>query len=214
MAETFNRTFLQATALVHLGGVHVIKGDLVVGLPLLERALELCRNTELPMAFVFLTVRLGQGYKLAGRVEEAIALLEQGREMAASSSSRMVHPLILAHLADAYTEAGNNERAVEVAQHAVALAREVKARGTEAWALYFLGRAMQSRERYLESMELAAALGMRLLSAHCHCALGELARRAGKGKDAEEQIGTAARLFREMKMQLWLEQAESALMKD
>jgi tetratricopeptide (TPR) repeat protein len=217
MAQTFNRTFLQATALVHFGGVHVLRGNVVEGLPLLERAHQLCKGAELPMAFVFLAVRLGQAYKLAGRITEAIAVLEQGRDVAESSSSHMVHPLILAHLADAYDLAGEGQRALPLSQQALKLARAGGIRGTEAWALYLLAQACtrqvaaESRERYTEAMKLAEALGMRPLLAQCHLGLGELARNTGHPQEAQQHLNAGATMFREMKMQFWLAKAESAL---
>jgi tetratricopeptide (TPR) repeat protein len=217
MAQTFNRTFLQATALVHFGGVHVVRGNLAEGLPPLERAHQLCKSAELPMAFVFLAVRLGQAYKLAGRIAEAIAVLEQGRDVAESSSSHMVHPLILAHLADAYGLAGDGERALALAHQALELARAGGIRGTEAWALYLLAQACtrtdaaQSRERYKQAMELAQTLGMRPLLAQCHLALGERSLNAGHGQEAQQHLMIGVALFREMGMQFWLEKAESAL---
>jgi tetratricopeptide (TPR) repeat protein len=220
IAQIFNRTFLQATALVHFGGAHVMRGSLAEGLPLLERAHQLCKGAELPMAFVFLAVRLGQAYKLAGRIEEAVAMLEQGRDLAQSSSSNMVHPLILAHLAEAYDLAGNGQRASPLAHQALELARTGGIRGGEAWALYFVAQTCarqatpdpaQLCDLYTEAMELAQSLGMRPLVAHCHLALGERARKTGDRREAQEQLTVGAGLFREMGMQIWLEKTQSAL---
>ena len=52
---------------------------------------------------------------------------------------------------------------------------------------------------------------MRPLVAHCHFGLGRLFRRAGKPKDAQEQLATATTMYRDMDMRFWLEQAEVEL---
>jgi hypothetical protein len=52
---------------------------------------------------------------------------------------------------------------------------------------------------------------MRPLVGHCHIGLGSLHAKAGQHEDAREHLATAMTLYREMDMQFWLEQAETAL---
>ena len=52
---------------------------------------------------------------------------------------------------------------------------------------------------------------MRPLVAHCHLGLGKLYRRTGKREQAYEHLSTATRIYREMDMRFWLEQAESEM---
>jgi hypothetical protein len=52
---------------------------------------------------------------------------------------------------------------------------------------------------------------MRPLEAQSRFALAELAKTAGRKRDASEQFGTAAAMFRDMGMPFWLERTESAL---
>ena len=49
---------------------------------------------------------------------------------------------------------------------------------------------------------------MRPLVAHCHLGLGTLYRRTDKRQDAQEHFIIATAMYREMNMQLYLEQAE------
>ena len=49
---------------------------------------------------------------------------------------------------------------------------------------------------------------MRPLVAHCHLGLGRLDRRTGDRQEAQEHLMTAATMYHEMDMRLWLEQAE------
>ena len=58
-------------------------------------------------------------------------------------------------------------------------------------------------------MALAEELGMRPLLAHCHLGLGRLYRRTGRRQDAQEHLGAAVTMYREMDMRFWLEQAEA-----
>jgi hypothetical protein len=46
--------------------------------------------------------------------------------------------------------------------------------------------------------------------AHCHLGLGRLYRRTGDGTKGDELLATAIRMYREMEMGFWLEQADAA----
>jgi hypothetical protein len=61
------------------------------------------------------------------------------------------------------------------------------------------------------ALALADELELRPLAAHCHLTLGRASRHAGKAEDATHHLGTAAALFREMSMGLWLSEAETDL---
>jgi hypothetical protein len=49
---------------------------------------------------------------------------------------------------------------------------------------------------------------MRPLVAHCHLGLGKLYLRVDKPQEAREHLTTARRMYREMDMRFWVEQAE------
>jgi tetratricopeptide (TPR) repeat protein len=65
---------------------------------------------------------------------------------------------------------------------------------------------------YREALTLAQLHGMRPLIAHCHLGLGKLYRRTGKPDDARENLATAMTMYRELDMEVWLDQAEFDLM--
>jgi hypothetical protein len=52
---------------------------------------------------------------------------------------------------------------------------------------------------------------MRPLVAHCHLGLGKLYRRTGDDAKAQEHLGTATTMYREMDMRFWLEKAEAEM---
>jgi hypothetical protein len=62
-----------------------------------------------------------------------------------------------------------------------------------------------------QALALATELGMRPLVAHCHLGLGTLHRRTGDRVKAEEQLATAATMYRGMGVTFWLEKAAAAL---
>ena len=110
------------------------------------------------------------------------------------------------------------EEAIACGDRALALARERGQRGYEAWALRHLGEIASCRYpfdaetaegHYREALGVASELGMRPLVAHCHLGLGKLYRRTDKRQEAQEHLITATKMYREMEMRFWLEQAET-----
>jgi tetratricopeptide (TPR) repeat protein len=106
------------------------------------------------------------------------------------------------------------------AHQALDLARQQKARGNEALALYQLGvvyapaiplDTAQAETYYQQALALADELGMRPLQAHCHRALGTLYAATGQREQARTELSTAIALYRAMDMTFWLPQAEAAL---
>jgi tetratricopeptide (TPR) repeat protein len=99
----------------------------------------------------------------------------------------------------------------------LALAREHGHRGSEAWALRLLGEIASHEGRpdlataeahYGAALALASELGMRPLVAHCHLGLGKLYRQTDHPQEAQEHLTTATRMYREMEMPFWLEEAK------
>ena len=64
---------------------------------------------------------------------------------------------------------------------------------------------------YGAAMTLASELSMRPLIAHCHLGLGKVHRRTGDGVKAQEHLTTAMAMYREMRMDFWLEKAKAAM---
>ena len=52
---------------------------------------------------------------------------------------------------------------------------------------------------------------MRPLVAHCHCGLGMLYLKLGRGAQAHPELSAAIALYRAMDMTSWLPQTEAAL---
>ncbi len=199
-----------------VGLVSLRRGDLTQAIAPLERAVELCRVIPAPLLFDIGAAHLGYAYTLSGRLQEGMALMEEAlAEPAVTGSAN--HPLFLAHLAEAHLLAGRRDDAIAVARRALDLAQLQKERGNEAWIQRVFGEISAQADPDLESAEAhygsalarAAELGMRPVAAHCHLGLGKLYRRSGKREQAREHLTTASKMFREMGMRFWLEQAEA-----
>ena len=90
--------------------------------------------------------------------------------------------------------------------------------GFAAQALHLLGDiaihpdgfdAGSAEAHYRQALAIAEPRGMRPLIADCHLGFGKLYRHIGKYDDACEHLTTAAKMYREMDMRFWLEQAET-----
>jgi len=125
-----------------------------------------------------------------------------------------------ARLSEAYLLAGQIAKASTLAGQALALCRDHKQRGYQAWALRLLGAiAFQSNPpeiesaaaHYQQALALADELGMRPLQAHCHHGLGTLYAATGQREQARAALSAAIALYRAMEMTFWLPQTEAAL---
>jgi len=207
-------SYTQAIACLGPGLVHFSKGDVHRAIPPLERGLQVSQVTIfLPLT----TSCLGSAYALSGRTAEGLLLLEQAVEQAASIARGWQSPVII-NLGQGYLLAERVEDAMRLAERALGLTHERKERGSEARALWLLGEIASHQDpwgvekaegQYRRSLTSAEELGMRPLVAHCHLGLGKLYRRTGKRQQAQEHLVTAASMYREMDMRVWLGQAEA-----
>jgi uncharacterized protein HemY len=66
-----------------------------------------------------------------------------------------------------------------------------------------------AEECYQRAFALGFELDMRPLMAHCHLGLGRLYQRTDKREQAQEHLGSAATMYRDMDMRFWLAQVEA-----
>ena len=203
------------------GGLLALRqGDLPRALPLLERAMSLCQDADLPVFFPWMAAVLGAAYTLAGRVADAVLLLTQAMEQTTATEMAGYQTLCSLSLGEAQLRAGRLEEAHALAEQALALAREHQERGHQAYALRLLGDIAAHRAppdvdeaaaHYRQALALAEELGMRPLQAHCHHGLGTLYATVGQREQARAALTTAIEMYRAMDMTFWLPQAEAAL---
>jgi class 3 adenylate cyclase/DNA-binding winged helix-turn-helix (wHTH) protein/tetratricopeptide (TPR) repeat protein len=204
-----------------LGHVYLTQGDLEAAIRVLEEGLALCRASDNQTVLSRIAGSLGEAYALMGRVAEGLALLEEARQgdlrTGALGGGYGTH---LQQLSAVYLLAGRADEARQHACQALDLAREQKARGDEARALFQLGDVhahasppdvQPAEARCREALTLAEGLGMRPLQAHCHRGLGTLYAKTGRRAQARTALATAIELYRTMEMTFWLPQAEAAM---
>jgi tetratricopeptide (TPR) repeat protein len=158
---------------------------------------------------------------LTGQAREGLALVRSAvQQIDASSGFTWLRTRRLSRLGEANLLAGEVDAARALAAEALALSRQRRERGFEAWALRLGGEIAlhggmadvdKGTGAYVEAIALADELGMRPLVAHCHLGLGKLYRRTGKEQEAQEHLTTATAMYREMGMTYWVEKAEAEM---
>ena len=201
--------------LFDLGVVNLRRGDLPRATRVLERCIDLCRTWQLVVGMPAAAATLGAAQALAGRTAEPLLAVAGAVEESRRSRSYRWAALILLHAGMTYLAAGRIEEAGSHAREAVALARRLRARGTEAHALCLAGDVAstggteEAAGHYREALALADELDMHPLVAHCHFGLGKLYRHTDRREQAHEHLATATTMYRDMDMTYWLEKAEA-----
>ena len=218
LAESGNHPGNLLAALGTLGLTFVEQGDPAAAIPLLERSLALCEGWTIFDWSITIESALGVACALAGRFEDALAL--QRRAQAEEPYAPQGFPAArILRFGETCWLAGRIDDARPHAEQALDLAQAGGERGGQTRALRLLGDvaagsdrpdAERSERYFRQSLALAEELGMRQQAARCHLGLGKLYRRTGR-RQAQEHLTTATRLFREMNMRFWLEQAEAAM---
>jgi tetratricopeptide (TPR) repeat protein len=220
IAETVEHPGSLMFAYYGIGVLSLRKGDMHRALPLLEHAIGICHEADLPSYIPRVAPALAAVYALSGRVDDALPLLTRAMEQAIATQRVGDEVLCSLSLGETYLVAGRLEDAHSVAGRALALAGRHQERGNQAYALRLLGEIAARHEppeceraeaHYRQALALAEALGMRPLLAHCHRGLGMLYTRTGQREQAHAQLSAAVGLYRAMDMTFWLPQAEAVL---
>jgi tetratricopeptide (TPR) repeat protein len=207
-------------ALWGIGLLALRQGDLPRALPLLERAIGICQDADVPAYFPRMATALGAAYILGGRIADAMPLLMQALEQDTVRETVAFPALCSLPLGEAQLLAGHLEEAHALAERALAHTREHQERSNQAWVLHLLGDIAARRgppegepaeAYYQQALVLTEELGMRPLMAHCHLGLGKLYLKTGRWEQAGAELSTAVELYRAMNMMFWLPQAEAAL---
>jgi tetratricopeptide (TPR) repeat protein len=194
------------------------QGDLPMALRLLEHAMGICQDADLPFYFPGVAEPLGAVHVLAGRVADAVPLLTQALEQTMGTDMVGFQAFCSLSLGEAQMLAGRLEEAHTLAERALAFSQAHQERGQQAYALHLLGdiaarheppEAELAETHYRQA--LAQALGMRPLQAHCHHGLGTLYAQLGQREQARVELATAIDFYRAMEMTFWLPQTEGAL---
>ncbi len=177
IAETVAHPSSLMWASYGLGLLSLRQGTLPRAVALLERAMSICVEADLPLFVPRMAAALGTAYILDGRGAEAVPLLTQAVHQTTAQDMAGFEALCRLPLVGAYLLDGRLEEAQALGELALTLAREHQERGNQAYALHLLGdiaahgqspQVPLAKAHYQEALELAEALGMRPLQAHCH----------------------------------------------
>jgi tetratricopeptide (TPR) repeat protein len=205
---------------VRLGLLYLAQGDLEHAIRVLDQGLTLCRASDHRELLRWAAAGLGSAYALQGRLAEGSMLLEEAISESISTGGLQGHADRVVRLSEVCRLAGRGEEAWQHARQALDLARQLKERGNEAFALHQLGAvyahadspdAAQAEAHYRQALALAEELGMRPLQAHCHAGLGTLYTTTGRREQAHTELSVAIELYRAMEMTFWLPQTEATL---
>jgi tetratricopeptide (TPR) repeat protein len=219
IAEATGHPVSLAWALQGIGRLHLRQGNLPEASRLLEQALQICREANVPHLFPRIAAALGSTYSRDGRLADAVPLLTQATEQ---TSARMLAHRASCHLClgEAQLLAGCLQEAAALADVALTLSREHQQHGQEAYGLRLLAEVAAVRtppqctlaeRHYRQAIALAETLGMRPLLAHCHRGLGNLYRRTGGCREAQQHLTTATAMYRDMEMRFWLTKIEQEI---
>ena len=163
---------------------------------------------------------LGSAYALQGRLAEGHALLEEAISEDIRTGGLHGQAYRVAWLSEVCRLAGRGEEAWQHARQALDLARQLKRRRHEVYALHQLGvvyahadppDAVQAAAHYQQALALAEDFGMRPLQAHCHRGLGRLYTAIGQWEAARTALALALDMYRSMDMVFWLQETAAAL---
>jgi class 3 adenylate cyclase len=207
-------------ALYGMGLLSLCQGDLPKALPLLDRAMGICQDSDLLLFVPRMAAALGTAYILLGRVADAVALLTPAMEQISATDMAGFQALCSLPLGEAQLLAGRLKEAHTLAERTLTHARQHQERSNQAYALRLLGDIATHRDPpeveeaeayYRQALALTDALGMRPLRAHCHRSLGTLYAATGQRAQARTELKAAIESYRAMEMTFWLPQAEAAL---
>jgi DNA-binding NtrC family response regulator/tetratricopeptide (TPR) repeat protein len=217
MAETAGLAFGLGAARVRLGEIYLVLGDAGRAAAIIEPALALLADRQLPLWLPRAAAALGWSRVLAGRTDEGAALLDQARERGGALPYFFRYSRCLVWRGHAALEAGDLDRAGELAGEALAQSRSRGEHGYELEARHLAAKVMglaggpvaDSAARDLaETAERAAVLGLRPLVAHCRLSAGELCSRQRDHERAREHLAAAAALYHTLGMPIYGARAE------
>ena len=127
IAETVAHPASLMQACWGIGLLSLHQGDLPRALPLLERAVGICQDADLPVYFPWFAPALGAAYTLGGRVTDAVPLLTRAMEWTTATEMTVPQVPCSLPLGEAYLRAGRLEEAHTLAERTLALHEQAPA---------------------------------------------------------------------------------------
>ena len=221
LAEPTHHAYTFGQAHLTAGWLHLHKGDWAKARSLIEHGLAAYRAANMSWPFPHPVASSAWVLAQLGEASEALTRLREGEQLLEHNAAKGIvdnHGGDYHWLGRAALLLGRLDEARGMGDRALKYSPSHP--GFVAHALHLLGDIATHPDRfdaesgeayYRQALALAEPRGMRPLVAHCHLGLGRLYRLADKGTEAQELLGTATTMYRELDMPFWLEQAEAAL---
>jgi tetratricopeptide (TPR) repeat protein len=220
MAEVLDHPYSLVTSFWQVAHFYLAKGEFPRAVSLLERGAAVGREWSYARGAALNDAPLALALALLGRSPQGIAVTQRSVEATEGIGLTWLRGRRLTYRGETCLLAGRLDEANALALQALQFCRDRKERGFQAWALRLLGEigshrdppdTQAAQDHYRQALVLATDLEMRPLGAHCHLGLGKLHRRSGNADQAREQLTEALKMYREMDMTHWLEQAEAQM---
>jgi transcriptional regulator with AAA-type ATPase domain/tetratricopeptide (TPR) repeat protein len=211
LGEAGDSPFALTAALTGLGILYVRKGEPGRAIPLLQRALDLCRDYRFNNWLPTVAASLGHAHVSLGQIEPGLDLLENAVDHGARAGIMSSHSLWLIYLAEGCLLAQRASDSLTHGRRALALSREHNEGGYEAWALRLLADVAsranppdpeEAEKKYGEALALAERLELLPLVARCQLELGDLYERTGDHARAATYHARGRGLCRDLEMRL------------
>jgi class 3 adenylate cyclase len=211
-AKTANPSAL-SFANAFLGYVHLVRGDVTIGLSRIQQALDIARSSNQFRAGLFALVFLAYARALDGQHQSAVQTLQEyaaqdSTEMRQRTQSSRYRTLTAA----TYLMTGSITEAQREVEAGLELIQRTDARGhlppllrLRAELLLSESSPDEAAHDCREAIDLATALDLRPEVAHCHLSFSNVYRRTGRREQAREHLRIATTMYREMGMTYWLE---------
>jgi class 3 adenylate cyclase/tetratricopeptide (TPR) repeat protein len=212
-AEQMEHAYTRVFAGLSVGAFNARLGRPDAAIPLLERAIDLCRIAEIRRQIVPIASVLCYAYALSGRIGETYALLDQTIEDVGGWGGTAMW---LPWLGDAAILADRLVEASQILEQSLAMSTDRHERAIQAYTQRLLGDLALRKDKpdidtaerfYNDALRLAEELHLRPHVAHCHLGLSRLHRATGQGDRAREHQEHAVAMFTTLDMPLWLERA-------
>jgi tetratricopeptide (TPR) repeat protein len=124
VADVTDHRYSLILASWRLACLYDVKGEIQNAIPLLERALDLCRDSDLTLLAPYVTWSLGSAYALAGRISDGLSLLHDAIGAFESAGLGAFRSLATIRLAEACALADRYDEATTHIGRALSLTRE------------------------------------------------------------------------------------------
>jgi DNA-binding NtrC family response regulator/tetratricopeptide (TPR) repeat protein len=202
IAESVDQPLSRTVAYAGLGVAWLRQGHHDRASDVLDRALTLTREWNIPLWFPRVASALGVAYAHGERTAAGVSLLERAVERATTMHLVGGLSLLVGYLAEAYLLDGRLDDAATQASRALTLAREHGERGNEAMVLRVLGEISRRRGELAAAMSaldeartLSDRLAMRPLLGHCTVSLARARVSLGDREGAARDLAMARELF-------------------